>query len=235
MDKSAMAGGRASVCDESHNRYRSLFGGCSGWAAEATKVGKRRGKRESSPRVSELAARDSRRVIFSSPDLSQASDLRPIDSGRVSDVRPLVGKWISLSGQWTAKQRPGADASDEALCDELELHLAPIPLLLALLRRDSPFQPSMSPYRAPPSPTMPSQSVDSQPEPESPSKIVRYLLGSEPIGRLTNHPVEPWPKRGQLQCFISDWNCSRKQAYSSTASSIFGRVQAPAMISSWGK
>jgi REP element-mobilizing transposase RayT len=41
--------------------------------------------------------------------------------------RPLVGCWISRASQWAARRRKGADASDRAHSQELELHLAPIP------------------------------------------------------------------------------------------------------------
>jgi len=41
--------------------------------------------------------------------------------------KPLVGKWISRTSQWAARLRKGADASDRAHSEELELHLAPIP------------------------------------------------------------------------------------------------------------
>jgi putative transposase len=41
--------------------------------------------------------------------------------------RPLVGRWISRTSQWAARRRKGADASDRAHGEKLELHLAPLP------------------------------------------------------------------------------------------------------------
>jgi len=43
------------------------------------------------------------------------------------DGRPLVGKWISRRSQWAARNRKGADSSDEAHGENLELKLDPLP------------------------------------------------------------------------------------------------------------
>lgn len=40
---------------------------------------------------------------------------------------PLVGTWISRASQWAARRRKGADASDRAHGERLELHLEPLP------------------------------------------------------------------------------------------------------------
>ena len=40
---------------------------------------------------------------------------------------PLVGTWISRCSQWAARRRKGADASDAAHSERVELHLDPLP------------------------------------------------------------------------------------------------------------
>ena len=41
--------------------------------------------------------------------------------------RPLVGKWISRGSQWAARNRKGADSSDRAHSERMELTLDPLP------------------------------------------------------------------------------------------------------------
>ena len=58
---------------------------------------------------------------------------RPQDWPGVNSVRallegkPLMGRWISRADQWAARRRKGADASDAAHSEQVEIELEPLP------------------------------------------------------------------------------------------------------------
>jgi hypothetical protein len=58
----------------------------------------------------------------------RAQDWPGVNSARaLIEGKPLIGTWISRASQWSARRRKGADASDAAHSERLELHLEPLP------------------------------------------------------------------------------------------------------------
>ncbi len=61
-------------------------------------------------------------LVWSSKDWPGVNSAQALIEGK-----PLQGIWISRTAQWAARRRKGADASDAAHSEELELHLEPLP------------------------------------------------------------------------------------------------------------
>lgn len=61
-------------------------------------------------------------LVWRSEDWPGVNSARALVEGT-----PLVGTWISRTTQWAARRRKGADASDRAHSERVELHLDPLP------------------------------------------------------------------------------------------------------------